>query len=256
MSASDWASPTRPARKSAGEVRVTLLQAGVDMLSATGLTVSLQHLNMEELIRTAGVPRSSVYRLWGNRESFFTDLMIELLAPERMAQRAFDPQTLTVAQEAIDRYRELLNTREGRRQVLCEVVRVGVRRNFEAVTTSTAWRTFAALSATLASLPADSRRRVLAALREAEDRFASRMTEFYETLFPLVGIRPRQGVSTRNVVIACASVVSGFAERAPLSTHYFDPPLLLAGPEGEPVEWLLVSVAVLGVLDSLTEEAA
>ena len=60
-----WATADRRRRRrlSEAELRERILGTAFEMLTKSGgLTVSLAHLNMEELIRIADVPRSSVYR--------------------------------------------------------------------------------------------------------------------------------------------------------------------------------------------------
>jgi AcrR family transcriptional regulator len=46
-----------------------MLQTAVAMVRRSGLTVSLDHISLEDVIRAANVPRSSVYRRWPTRIS-------------------------------------------------------------------------------------------------------------------------------------------------------------------------------------------
>ena len=55
-----------------------MLQAAVAMVNRTGLTVSLDHISLEEVIRDADVSRSAVYRRWPYKDLFFSDLVKEL----------------------------------------------------------------------------------------------------------------------------------------------------------------------------------
>ena len=55
-----------------------MLDTAVESLSRTGLTVGLDHISVEELIREAGVSRSAVYRRWPYKDLFFADLVAEL----------------------------------------------------------------------------------------------------------------------------------------------------------------------------------
>ena len=48
------------------------------MISSGGLTVSLDHISLEQLIRDADVSRSTVYRRWPHKDLFFSDLVREL----------------------------------------------------------------------------------------------------------------------------------------------------------------------------------
>jgi len=47
-----------------------MLQAAVAMINRDGLTVSLDHLSFEEVIRDADVSRSAVYRRWPYKQPF------------------------------------------------------------------------------------------------------------------------------------------------------------------------------------------
>jgi AcrR family transcriptional regulator len=48
------------------------------MVHRDGLTVSLDHISLEEVIRDADVSRSAVYRRWPYKDLFFSDLVKEL----------------------------------------------------------------------------------------------------------------------------------------------------------------------------------
>jgi AcrR family transcriptional regulator len=126
VAAQAWAtarSSKRP-RLSRDALREHVLDTAVKMLDQTpqGLTVSLAHLNMEELIRIADVPRSSVYREWDTKEAFHVDLMYQLIEPIKDHGAAWDAKTLQIAKKVIRDHKDMLDTAEGRRAVLCEAV--------------------------------------------------------------------------------------------------------------------------------------
>lgn len=70
----------RRRRLSDAETAARMLRAGAESVERTGLTVSLEHLSLEDLIHTAGVARSAVYRRWPYKDLFFGDLLRELAA--------------------------------------------------------------------------------------------------------------------------------------------------------------------------------
>jgi AcrR family transcriptional regulator len=57
------------------ETEHRMLQAAVAMVQRTGLTVSLDHISFEDVIRDADVSRSAVYRRWPYKDLFFSDLV-------------------------------------------------------------------------------------------------------------------------------------------------------------------------------------
>jgi AcrR family transcriptional regulator len=62
-----------------------MLKAAVAMVNRTGLTVSLDHISFEDVIRDADVSRSAVYRRWPYKDLFFSDLVKELAQAPSLA---------------------------------------------------------------------------------------------------------------------------------------------------------------------------
>ncbi|MDV6291464.1 TetR/AcrR family transcriptional regulator [Rhodococcus aetherivorans] len=249
-----WAKGAGKRRKlSSSELRQRLFDTALDMLSDTGLTVSLAHLNMEELIRLADVPRSSVYREWETKEAFYLDLMERMIEPERSLGVAFDQQTLDIAAAVIQQYQDRLDTPDGRRSVLRETIRQGVERNFYAVSKSLSWRTFIALVATLPALPPDARERLLEALRTAEAHFIDRMVEFYSAMIVTLGLRVKPEFNLHLFATTVSSLVEGMIARQLTNPGIVSNPVMLPGIDDEPVEWHLSAAAFLGVVDLMVE---
>ena len=69
-----------------------MLESAAAMVNQAGLTVSLDHLSFEDLIRDARVSRSAVYRRWPYKDLFFSDLLKELRGlPRRPRSPASGP---------------------------------------------------------------------------------------------------------------------------------------------------------------------
>jgi AcrR family transcriptional regulator len=60
------------------ETERRMLRAALAMVNRAGLTVSLEHISFEEVIREADVSRSSAYRRWPHKDLFFSDLVLEV----------------------------------------------------------------------------------------------------------------------------------------------------------------------------------
>ena len=127
-----------------------MLAAAVAMVHRTGLTVSLDHISFEDVIRDADVARSAVYRRWPYKDLFFSDLVKEL------AKEAIPPALLDEEYELIRRvvaeHLDWLDTPELRASLVSELFRQAALLDFEAFCGSPEWRTYFALHATFMSL--------------------------------------------------------------------------------------------------------
>ena len=68
-----------------------MLAAAVAMVHRTGLTVSLDHISFEDIIRDADVSRSAVYRRWPYKDLFFSELITERVTRVRAALLSLTP---------------------------------------------------------------------------------------------------------------------------------------------------------------------
>ncbi|MCN9243594.1 hypothetical protein NGF19_22860 [Streptomyces sp. RY43-2] len=234
-----------------------MLDTAMAMIDATGLTVSLEHIGFEDVIRDAGVARSAVYRRWPYKDLFFSDLLkaIAATAPAAIGTDG------TVAEDAVRRLAldrlDQFRTPEGRRALLVELLRQGALRDFEAMHASPQWRTYIALHATFLSLAdGELRTEVQAALATAERGLIDGITRSYEQLAALLGLRlrPELGATFDELAAQVSATMRGFvitarslpdlAERRPR-----------AGVLGaaEPVEWSQPALGVVAVALSFLE---
>lgn len=241
--------PRRRRRLSDRETERRMLDTAVGMVNEAGLTVSLEHISLEEVIREAGVARSAVYRRWPYKDMFFSDLLRELAtaaAPASVAGRETGHAALAeIAAERLDR----LETPEGRRAVLLELIRR--EPDFARVHRSAEWRTYLALHATFLGLPDGALRAdVQAALTASERGFATRIAAAWQEWAELFGFRMRPALGTGYD--ALASLVSahfrGLVLMSPTSpdiagAHIHADPF----GTGETAHWSLRSVALAGV---------
>src|ERR1700759_2692094 len=184
----------RPERVPAEAVRQRMLEAGRELALEAGAALTIEHLRLEEVIQRARVPRSSVYRMWPYREGYIDDLLSYLAGPgSYFSERPVnEPDTISVAQKVIAGNAHLLASAEGRRALLCEVVRVTIAYNYEELSASAPWRLHMALLATLGSTRSDAaRRRIAAALEDSQRRSRDSIVTILRQLSSVLGMRLR-----------------------------------------------------------------
>ena len=186
----------------------------------------------------------------------------------------------------------LLATLDGRRSLMCEVVRLSVARNYAALTESLPWRLQMALMATLGSTRSGmARRRIAAALEDSQRRSRESLVAVLGQISQVLGLRLRdpaytldhvqlaggllvQSLALRNVQVQAAMGDQPTAPASERRQPRRGPPGraeldgasdtamvngLLNGPvpgpglDGKPAQWTLAAFAYLGVIDSFLE---
>jgi AcrR family transcriptional regulator len=207
----------RAERVAAEEVRQRMLDAGRELALEAGAALTIEHMRLEEVIQRARVPRSSVYRLWAYREEYTEDLLCYLAGPgSSFADRTlFDPETVTVIGRVLQENVRLLGTLDGRRALMCEVVRLSVARNYAALTESLTWRLQMALMATLGSTRSGmARRRIAAALEDSQRRSRESLVAVLGQISQVIGLRLRDPAYTLDhVQLAGGLLVQSLALR-------------------------------------------
>ncbi|HEY6315443.1 MAG TPA: hypothetical protein VIY52_32195 [Streptosporangiaceae bacterium] len=273
-SARPAAAPRRRRRIPAAEVRDRMLAAARELVYDTGVTASLEDLSLEDVIRRAGVPRSSVYRIWPYKGDFIDDLLCHMAGSDWFGAAAFDPETPDLVRKMIAEHQDLLATAEGRRALVLEAVRRGVAQNFGNLVESREWHIYMALVATSGPAGDDQARdRIKQALGASEAAFLARMGEFYRQMGQVFGLRLRYpAFGYDHLASAAAALVEGLALRHILARSLAggrdsrQPPrpasslgdiIITSRPgpgiDGTPADWSLAATAFLGILDALTE---
>jgi hypothetical protein len=194
-----------------------VLAAGVEAISALGLTVSLEHLSFEGIIQDANVSRSSAYRRWPYKDLFFADLLLELARSTDLGDDG-NPLLVDALQMAAQR-RNNLRTDAGRRGLVVDMLHRALQLDVEAVYSAPRWRTYIALNATFAGLPdGDLRSRIGDALKATERRFTAQRAAVLARVVPLMGYRlvePLQGIEGYEMMAyAVGSTYTGLVVRA------------------------------------------
>jgi len=129
-----------------------MLAVAVDRVKEEGLLLDYTNIELEDLIRTAGVPRSTVFRIWPDRVAFVADLVRALFEADPGFDKGFDGETLRRLEEAVAGDPQVMSTPEGRQVALREALRITVSHNMTAVEHTVAFRAYRAMSAALSSM--------------------------------------------------------------------------------------------------------
>ncbi|MFC5185601.1 TetR/AcrR family transcriptional regulator [Actinomadura harenae] len=247
----------RRRRLSDEETEQRMLTTALAMVNQAGLTVSLDHISFEDVIRDAGVARSAVYRRWPYKDLFFSDLLRELARGTGPAAGSGDiAATDAVARVVLD-HLDWLRTPAHRRALAAEILRQGALREFETFLGSPEWRTYLALHATFLSLPdGDLRTEVQDALTTSEHALIHRVAGTYEHVTGLLGLRLRPDLDAGFDTVAnlASATIRGLVVMAPanpsIATRRFQ-----ANPFGAPgpAEWSQPALGIAGIVMTFLE---
>jgi AcrR family transcriptional regulator len=250
--ASSSRAPTGLARRgrrlSDHETERRMLQAAVAMVSRTGLTVSLEHISFEDVIRDAGVSRSAVYRRWPYKDLFFSDLVKELA---QKATPTIVSEELSLIKRVAAERLDWLETPELRQRLVVELLRRLSVLDFQTLYGSPEWLTYLALHATFLSIADEELRdQVQAALARSEHDHIARVASAWERLTGLMGyrLRPELGASFETAATLVDSAMRGLVITA-LSVPEVATYRALARPLGAAStdEWSLPGLALASI---------
>ena len=230
------------ARRTADDTRRLILETGIQMLLERGATAGVQHIRLQEVLRSVGLTTGAAYRIWADQSDFHRDLAVEMVGIR------FAPP-VTSAAIAIQ---EVLDDSDG---TLDDVARVAAldfvtyaskfhlepeSRDSHAFITALALRTAAGAWPEL---------RVASAERHqgSIDAFAA----FYAALLARYGRRMRAPLTIVEFTEAMAALGEGFAVRAAqgLDHPVFDLP---EGGELPAGEWTLFGLGIRGLVEGFT----
>lgn len=235
------------------DVRARVLRSATRHVESVGLSLGISTAIIEKISADAGVSARQFSRVWPSPDAFLADLFCEL-ANQAQIDRA-DTQTLLTTWQYLSMRVDDLRSADGRRRVLIDVIRTAAEYNFDVVTASSKWRTYAALSTTIMSWPeGEARTRVVDALRASELAFVETMESFYRNVLPTLGFRLKPAFNNdyQPFVVAAASVIEGLgivrATVPALVEAHFDLPA-----ESGSETWSVAALAFMGVIDAFCE---
>ncbi|KQQ05254.1 MULTISPECIES: TetR/AcrR family transcriptional regulator [unclassified Rathayibacter] len=238
--------PRRPSRLSREEVRTRLLDTALGVVRSEGLRVGVSHLALEDVIRMADVPRSTVYRIWPTRQAFYDELVAVI--PERILSTRLDQPALVVGDSYLHRHVEGPLSPEKQRSILVESVSVAISANYENTFASQHWRNFVALAGSVTAYEEPARTAISEALHKRQVHFIDNMAKYYEHTFSELDLRVRPGLGGYAVL---ASAISSYIEG--LCVARIAAPELVTGPLGGEGSPSLVVAGVLMLIDGFTE---
>jgi AcrR family transcriptional regulator len=223
------------------ETEQRMLRTAVAMVNRTGLTVSLDHIGLEDVIRDAGVSRSAVYRRWPYKDLFISDL-VKQLAKDATPTIVADELAM-IRRIAADRS-DWLETSELRHGLVIEMFRQLSLLDFQTLFESAGWRTYLALHATFMSLA------------DGEREHRARVAQAWEQLAGLLGyrLRPESGVTFEIIVALLDATIRGLVIMA-LSTPGIATHRAQASPFGAVArdEWSLPALGLGGIASAFLE---
>jgi len=228
-------------RRTADETRTLILEAAIQMLLERGVTAGVQHVRLQEVLRTVGLTTGAAYRIWADQDDFHRDLSIAMVgmrfAPP-VTSAVIAIQDVLAADGPIE---------EVVRAAALDQVRYSSKFHLEPESRdSHAFITALALRTAAGAWP-ELRAASAVRHRESIDAFA----QFYEQLLEHYGRRMREPLTIVDFTEAMAALGEGFAIR---SAQGLDHPMydIAEGAEVPGGSWTLFGLSILGMIEAFT----
>ena len=228
-------------RRTAEDTRRLILEAAIQMLLERGATAGVQHIRLQEVLRSVGLTTGAAYRIWGDQDEFHRDLAVAMVGlrfapPVTSASQAIGP--VLASGQSLD---------EVARVAALDFVTYASKfhlepesRDSHAFITALALRTAAGAWPELRVASAERHRESIAAF-----------AEFYAALLQRYGRRMREPLTIVDFTEAMAALGEGFAVRAAegLGHPTYDIP---AGAEVPAGAWTLFGIGIRALVEGFT----
>lgn len=180
--------PRRRPRLSDAETEQRMLAAASHLLAERGVTVTLEGLVFEDVVRAAQVSRTSAYRRWPTRETFLDDVLVTLARGSEVPGAA--DRVVADGAEELSRNAALPSDPQARRALFVELLRLSVQADLETTAASKQFTAYLVVRAAVAGVTSDGlRERVVAALATSEARAVARGSTILSGAARLLGQR-------------------------------------------------------------------
>jgi AcrR family transcriptional regulator len=244
----------RRRRLSDRETEQRMLDAAVHMVNRTGLTVSLDNIGLEDVIREADVSRSAVYRRWPYKDLFISDLVKQLA---KSATPTIAGDELAMIRRIAAEHPDWPETPKLRHRFVSELFRQLSLLDFQTLYESAGWRTYLALHATFMSLAdGELRDQVRLALAQSEEDHRARVVRAWEQLAGLLGyrLRPETGATFDVIATLLDATMRGLVIMAlstpGIATHRAEADPLGAGTKDE---WSMPAMGLASIASAFLE---
>lgn len=183
------------ARRTLDETRKLLIDTGIEMLHRRGVSVSVTHIRLTEVVKRAGMTTGAAYRCWENQGAYHRDLAV---AAAQWRDRGSVSETV-----------ESIETLVRGGAPLAEMLRVAADANLYSYPEDTPFLTTIALRTCAPADPA-----VAAAGRAHLSSAVEAFAALYAGLLRVYGRRMREPYTIRDLALALAALSEGFALQA------------------------------------------
>lgn len=243
MSAKKSASKPGP-ESTLDDVRLRLIAAATDDLSARGVDIGLAHITLAQAIEDAGVTRSTAYRSLADDELSPQEVLHREVLTSMLSRDARDSNLVRVEQVMANELEKQTKSLSSsslavRTAAFRQLIRVGTTASYREVAESGERAVLAAAYGSLQSSGvADWRREALA---QGEDRAAELFANLYRTFAELVKHKLRFEYTMEHFATAAASMLEGLSLRHGLNTR-LDHVSRPTGPKGKNETWTLYGI--------------